>query len=178
MQEKAFGNSGQFVLEISSHCLPFLKLLLMLPARKWTGFTGGQWPPNDYGSLKGTQLPSISVSKLQMWAWRNTVSLTNGTIPNYFHSGRALRLLFFPLGLIPVQFVEHDHQGWHQIQMLIHPACLQDPFGNVPFIRSSLQTLAKAEKRYSDNKSSRNHLLWSAGTFSVFISFNIHTPDF
>lgn len=33
MQEKAFGTSGQFVLEISSHCLPFLKLILMLPVR-------------------------------------------------------------------------------------------------------------------------------------------------
>lgn len=88
----------------------------MLPVRKTTRLIGGQ-SPSDHCSLQEMLVNNTHVQT-------EIAALTQKIIPDYLHSGGTLRLLFFPLRLIPVQFIEHNHQGWHQIQMLIHPASL------------------------------------------------------
>lgn len=111
-------------------------------------------PQRDRRSLNSTLLAACAQREWTADAMRGA------TTPDYLHSGGALRLLLLPLRLVPVQLVEHDHQGRHQVQVLVHPARLEDPFGDVPLIRSSLQVVAEVEGLLDDN-SSRNHLLSS-----------------
>lgn len=58
--------------------------------------------------------------------------------PNNFHLSGTLGLLLLPLRVVPVQLVEEDHQGRHQVEMFVHPACFQDALWDVPLIGSAL----------------------------------------
>ena len=91
------------------------------------------------------------------------------TRPDYLHSGGAFGLLFLPLRLVPVQLVEHDHQGGYQVQVLVHPARLEDPFGDVPLVRSSLQVVAEDEGLL-DGDGSRNHMSSAPGPRGALIT--------
>lgn len=63
------------------------------------------------------------------------------TPPDNFNSSSTFRLFFFPLWLIPVQFIEHHNKCRNQIQVFVHPTSLQDSFWNIPFIGCPLKTL-------------------------------------
>jgi hypothetical protein len=139
----------------------YIHVILSLLIRSWTSFNVRCWSPK-------WPLQSIQYSVQQT----TTASLIHGRIPDDLYPGRTLRLLFFPLRLIPVQFIEHNHQGWYQIQMLIHPASLQDPFRNVPLVWRSLQTAMKLKSYLRTGAAEITY--WVPGTLNAFISFSIH----
>lgn len=64
--------------------------------------------------------------------------MCNFHIPDNLNFSCTFRLFLFPLWVIPVQFIEQNYQSRDQVQMFIHPAGFQDAFGDVPFIRCSL----------------------------------------
>lgn len=59
-------------------------------------------------------------------------------LPDNLYFSGALGLLLLPLSVVPVQLIEEHHQRRHQVQVLIHPACLQDTFRDVPLVGGSL----------------------------------------
>lgn len=79
---------------------------------------------------------------------RNSAEKRRGKIvdsPNYFHLGGTLGLFLLPLRVVPVQFVEEDHQSRHQVEMFVHPACFQDALWDVPLVGSPLQVQSTRE---------------------------------
>lgn len=59
-------------------------------------------------------------------------------LPDDLYFSGTLRLLLFPLSIVPIQFVEEHDQCRHEVQVLIHPACFKDAFRDVPLIGGSL----------------------------------------
>lgn len=67
-------------------------------------------------------------------------------LPDDLHPSGTLRLLLLPLRLVPVQLVEHHHQRGDQVEVLVHPAGLQDAFGNVPLVGGPLEAPRRSER--------------------------------
>lgn len=130
----------------------------MLPVTTATGSPEASDPPNDHCSLNSTQLPSVSVGKLQRWVWPHTVNSHKGDHTWLFPLWWHIRTASPSTGARPSPAIEHDHQGWHQIQMFVHPAVFKIPLGCTTLATKFSANIDQSWKEALDNENSRDHL--------------------